>query len=270
MIRLGGVRLFGLAVVVVGLIGATATGSSAREADGLRVSADGVAFDRWQVPRGAALEYTVRPLDGEESRYSRHFLTRSEWNAEWVALHEAPQRFPDGYCVSWLRLGHQDWGEWMNGPVCWEPESAPMQSAAADDEPSGGPVEQPAVEASSDPVPDPAPTPASEPPASPEPSDRPEAEPEPSPATPEPTPEPAASEPQPDPSPGSSLSTEPRPLRSTPGLTGLALAKSFGLASPDDAPVLQRSSGLPWMWVALGGIGAAAGGALLMMFRRPF
>lgn len=256
MIRLGGVRLLGLVLVAAGLLGATATGAAAREDDDLRVTAEGVAFDRWDVSRGATLEYTVSPVSGQDSSYFRRGLTSGEWHAEWVALYEAAERYPDGYCVTWLRLDREDWGPWMSGPACWEPAPAPVETDQAQDEPADDEPAEPTPEPEPAPAPPEATTEGVEEPESTLPS-----------ATPSPTPEPTPSPSEPSPSP----SAEPEPVvSSNAGDPARAIIRSFGpVSSDDDTSVLRRAAGLPWAWAVLAGFAAAAGGALLMMFRRP-
>lgn len=263
MVRLGTVRLLGLAILAASLVGASGTGASAHEDDAeLSVTAEGVSFNRWHVSRGASLEYTIRPPDGERSSYVRRYLSSSEWHDGWAALHEARDRYPDGYCVTWLRLDRYDWGEWMNGPACWEPE----EPAPEVEEPRRGSDDPPEAEPTSAPTA----TQKSTPPGRSRETPKAEPEPEPTPATPEPTPEatPSAA----GPSPSASPSAEPSPSwSSNPNDPASSIIRSFGgpASADDDTGVLPQVAGLVWVWVIVGGIGAAAVGALLMMFRRP-
>ncbi|WP_460708014.1 hypothetical protein [Myceligenerans halotolerans] len=254
----------GLAILAVSLVGAAGTSAAAHQNDAdLNVTAEGVSFDRWHVSRDASLEYTIRPLDGDNSSYVRRYLSGSEWHDGWAALHEAPDRYPDGYCVAWLRLDRYDWGEWMDGPTCWEPEEpAPTDAeepgGESDDRPGAEPTPPPAAAQESPPAAGARETPEADP------------EPEPTPATPEPTPEPTPS--LASPSPSASPSAEPRPsLSSNPNDPASAIIRSFGgpASADDETGGLPQAAGLIWMWVVIAGIGATAGGVLLMMFRRP-
>lgn len=260
MIRDGAVRLLGLVVLATSLVGASGAAVANERDTGIRVTAEGVSFDRWQISRGATLEYTVRPLDGDNSSYVRRYLGGSERHSGWAAFHEAPDRYPGGYCVTWVRLDRYDWGEWMNGPACTEPE----ESATTDAEESGDPPdESPQAEPSSSPK-----ATQGRPPAAS--TQKPETEPTPSPSAAEPTPEPTPT-PSPSPTPGRSASAEPGPVVSSePNDPASAIIRSFGLpaSAGDGERALPQSAGVVWAWVILGGIGAAVGGALLMMFRR--
>lgn len=252
-------RLLGLAILAAGLVGAAGTGAAAREEDAeFGVTAEGASFDRWSVSGGASLEYTVRPLDGDNASYVRRYLSNSERHSGWAAFHEAPDRYPDGYCVSWVRLDRYEWGEWMDGPACTEPEEpAPTEAEEPPGESGGGSGGEPTTR----PEPTREPAPPRGTPETPQP--------EPTRSAPEPTPDPTPSAPSPSPSP--SPSAEPSPVVSTErNDPASSIVRSFGRpASADDETGPLQQSDVVWMWVILGGIGAAAGGALLMMFRRP-
>lgn len=252
-------RLLGLAIVAAGLVGAAGTGAAAYEDDAeFRVTAEGAAFDRWSVSHGATLEYTARPLDGDNASYARRYLSTSERHSGWAAFHEASDRYPDGYCVTWVRLDRHEWGQWMDGPACTEPEEpAPAETEEPPDESHGG--------SGADPTMRPQPTRESTPAA----GTRETPDPEPTRSEPEPTPDPTPSAPSP--SPSASPSAEPSPVVSTErNDPASSIVRSFGRpASADDESPPAQAAGLVWIWVILGGIGAAAGGALLMMFRRP-
>ncbi|RPF23080.1 hypothetical protein EDD34_3760 [Myceligenerans xiligouense] len=251
-------QLLGLVILATSLVGAAGPSAAAYDHEAeLGVTAEGVAFDGRHVSRGTSLEYTVRPLDGDNASYVRRYLNGSERHSGWAAFHEAPDRYPDGYCVTWVRVDRYDWGEWMDGPACTEPEEA---APAATEEPGGEP---PADGPAADPAPTPEvtqqPTPAPE---------NPQPEPEPSPSPSEPTPEPSPS--TPGPSPSASPSAEPDPvISSKPNDPASSIIRSFGRpsAAADESGALPQG-GLVWMWLILGGIGAAAAGGVLMMLRR--
>ncbi|MBL0888839.1 hypothetical protein HGK34_21615, partial [Myceligenerans sp. I2] len=177
MIRLGALRLLGLALLAVGLAGAAGTAAEAYGHQGLSVDAEGATFDQWHISVDASLEYTVRPLDSQGSTYFRRTLDTKERYAGWAAFEEAPQTFPDGYCVTWVRLDRYEWGEWMDGPACTTAPAEPGQ-------PAGDPTEDPTAASTPDAgqTSTPTATPAT-----------------PAPAKPEPAPSPSATEPTPDP-----------------------------------------------------------------------
>ncbi|GAB4084586.1 hypothetical protein GCM10028784_12160 [Myceligenerans cantabricum] len=264
MIRLGATRSLGLAVAVAGLLGMVGTGAAVayegRSGTWLRVEADGVAFDGRRVSHDARLEYVFRPIDGNHGAYAGHRLSGGERSSGWAAFGEAAGRYPDGYCISWLRLDNSEWGEWMDGPVCWEP--APDGGAETESE------DEPAEDAAPEPTQEPTDEKSSGSAAGK--SSEAESAPKPTPSAAEPTPEPSTPSPSPSPSPSASPSVQPSPrLSSNRSDPANSIVKSFGNPSPaaDDSSGIPQAAQLTWLWVLLSGFGAAAGGALLMMRR---
>lgn len=249
------------------LLGVAAGGPAAadeHEGTSLRVNADGVAFDGRQVQRGAQLEYTVRPLENQNATYLARVLGGDELRAGWAPFHEARGQFPDGYCVMWLRLDRSEWGEWMEGrPVCWEPEGS--ASGSGDEAKQAEPPEP--TEAA------PEPTRTQETRASAEdaaPARR--ADRDAAPATPDPTPTTPSPTPSPTPSAGPSSTRSPSPspsLSSDRSNPAEGIVRSFAGETPaaDNRFGPPDLGGLTWLWVLIGGIGAAAGGVLIMMRR---
>lgn len=285
--RMATVRLVGLAVVTASLAGVGAGLPAAAavqtflvpqsavvtlaERDGrtwLRVNPEGVTFDGDDVGDGARLEYTVRPVDGSQSRWFGRTLTDAERNAGWAPFTEAPAQFPDGYCVSWLRLDGSDWGEWMHGPVCWEPVESegeqpqsggdgadPTPTATAgsgsDNGAGNGSGRKPTPSTPADEK-----KPASEPTATP---------------SPEPSPSAPSSSPSPTPSGSPSASSAPNPSlysdRSDPAGAIIDSFEDTPARAESETSSQPRSGDLTWLWVLLAGFGAAAGGVVIMLRR---
>ncbi|GAA1849006.1 hypothetical protein [Myceligenerans crystallogenes] len=296
MSRRAAVRLAGLAAAVASLLvigagpGAPEAPAAARETillpeisvtvlgerddrTWLRVRSDGVAFDGDRVGDGARLEYTARPPRSDQAVWFGRELTDAERRAGWAAFTEAPAQFPDGYCISWLRLGNAEWGEWMSGPVCWEPP-AREQSGGQDDPQDAEPTAEPSPTATAGSRPGAAPgsgsgrkpaaaTPAAEKSPAPEPS-----------PTPTPAPSPSAPSSSPSPTASSSPSASGSPSPGLPASRGDAA--SGILDTFQDQPVHAegettsppRAGDLTWLWVLLAGFAAAAGGVVIML-RRP-
>jgi len=252
-----------LALVGTGVVGQRAAAAELNR-DDIRVSVDGVAFERGRQSDEVA--YVVRPAGsyGGARAYARD-LSRDEQNSGWASFWEARRAYPDGYCVVWVEVEDaSSWHERGSRTACTAPEPVVQPAPSA---PASTPTPTPTATSGGTPTQE-STTPAAPPEAA---AAAPPSTPTPTPAPAEttaPTPSPAPT-PTPTPSPSPSATPSPSPSETPADATLLR-----GLQ--DQSPVRAQASAAqqdeiisPLGWVAVLGSGAVlTAGGLLMLWRR--